>query len=120
MDWYDRFNAIEAGLWFLVAAALPFRARSRDGRQQTAVRLASVAFVIFGISDLCELGREGRLPLWLWALKSACAAALLFARMHWLGWHQFSWRMRELWFAILCLLAVLGMILLQTWLCAAA
>jgi len=113
MNWYNSFNAAEAGLWMLVAAVIPFRAARVTTQQRFAVLLGSPAFLTFGVTDLMEIGREGSLPMWLWGLKVACGAAILSARYTWLGWSRFRWHDREVLFSAGCLAAVIAVIALQ-------
>lgn len=113
MNWYNIFNAIEAGLWAIVALVIPFRVPCRTGQQRAATWLACIAFLTFGATDILEIGREGFIPLWLWGLKIACGIAILSSRYTWLGWNKFRLRDRELLFGLFCLIAVGVLILLQ-------
>lgn len=113
MPWYDRFNFVEACLWAVVAFAIPMRAKATSRQQRVAVILGSVAFLAFGATDLLEIGRAGHLPVWLWACKVACGAAILSARYTWRGWRTFHWRDREFLFALACLAAVALVIVVQ-------
>jgi uncharacterized membrane protein len=110
MNWYDLFNTLEAVLWVGVAVVV-VRTPRRNRREAAACGLAVVGFLVFAATDLLEIGRDGRLPLWLWGLKIACGTAILAARFLWLG--RFRWRSRELLFAVGCLLAVLLILVLQ-------
>jgi hypothetical protein len=113
MNWYDTFNAIEAGLWGMVAAVILCRTASSTRQQRGAVVLAGLSFVTFGVTDLLEIGTDGLMPLWLWGCKVACGAAILSARYTWLGWDRFRWRDREVLFGLACLVAVVVLIVLQ-------
>jgi len=113
MSWYDAFNAVEAGLWGVVAVVIAWRTPRQTSQQWVAVWLAGGAFLAFSVTDLLELGRAGDLPLWLWGLKIACGVAIFAARFLWLGWKQFSWHSREVRFGLACLFAVLLIIALQ-------
>ena len=113
MNWYDAFNAVEAVLWLFVAVVIPFRAKATSSRQRLAIAMGSVAFVAFGVSDLLEVGREGAIPLWLWAYKVACGVAIYAARFTWRGWSSFRVRDREVLFGVGCLIAVVVLIVLQ-------
>jgi hypothetical protein len=106
MNWYDAFNAIEAGLWASVALVIPCRFAANGLQQRAAVVLASVSFLAFGVADLLELGRDGLLPLWLWVTKIGCGGAILAARYTWIGWNRFRWRDREM---------VLGWVVSRRW-----
>jgi hypothetical protein len=113
MNWYNIFNAIEAGLWFVVALAIPCRIPCLSRQQRLGVILGCLAFITFGITDILEIGREGFIPLWLWGLKVACGTAILTARYTWLGWNKFRWRDREVLFGLACLASVGVLIYLQ-------
>jgi hypothetical protein len=113
MNWYDTFNALEAGLWGLVAVIIPCRATAANRQQRAAVILASASFVAFGFTDLLEIGTNGLLPLWLWGCKIGCGGAILSARYTWLGWTKFHWRDREFLFGLACLAGVFALIALQ-------
>lgn len=114
MPWYDAFNLVEALLWALVAAVIFRRAPAATPRQRCAVTLASTAFILFGLTDVLEVGTHGRPPMWLWAAKIACGGTILAARYHWRGWRTFGWRDRELLFGLCCLTAVLLIVALQS------
>lgn len=116
MNWYDVFNAIEAGLWVLVAGVIATRVPCRTLQQRFATLLGSVAFLAFALTDVLEIGRLGTFPLWLWGLKIACGFAILAARYTWLGWHRFHWTDREVRFGLACLAGVAIIIAVQQWL----
>lgn len=116
MSLYDAFNAVEAVLWGLVAAIILLRTRCETWQQRNGALLGGAAFLVFGVTDLCEIGRAGNLPIWLWSLKIACGLAILAARFTWLGWNRFSWKSRAFGFGLGCLAAVLLIIVLQRWL----
>ena len=113
MNWYNTFNAVEAGLWGVVAVVIVIRVPCQSWQQRYGVLLGSVAFIAFGITDVLEIGREGFIPLWLWGLKIACGIGILSARYTWLGWNRFHWRDRELLFGLFCLISVFVLIWLQ-------
>lgn len=112
-DWYRNFNLLEGVLWVGVAVFLVSRVKPATRRQRLALWGAVVTFVVFGISDWLEAGRQGRVPLWLYAVKIACGAALLACRFTWLGWRHWHWRRPEVVFALFCLVAVAGAIWVQ-------
>lgn len=85
MNWYNTFNAVEAGLWGVVAIIIIIRVPCQSWQQRFGMLLGSVAFIAFGITDVLEIGREGFIPLWLWGLKIACGIGILSARYTWLG-----------------------------------
>lgn len=111
---YDAFNLSEAALWGGVAAVIDLRAPAANRRQGGAVTVAALAFILFGLTDLLEVGTHGRLPMWLWAAKIACGATILAARYHWRGWRTFCWRDREFVFGLCCLTAVLLIVALSS------
>ena len=113
MNWYNSFNAVEAVLWGVVAIVIPLRVPCATWQQRCGVILASCAFLLFGITDLLEINKEGFIPLWLWGLKIACGMGILSSRYLWLGWNKFSWRDREVVFGLACLLSVGVLIYLQ-------
>jgi hypothetical protein len=115
-DIYPLFNRLEGLLWFAIAAALPFVVRRRSRREALAVYLASLGFILFGLTDFIEAPLYGQIPGWLWAFKITCAALILSCRYIYLGWHRFHLSDRYLRFALLCLAATLGVILLQYYL----
>ncbi|MDB5336816.1 MAG: hypothetical protein JWN70_2435 [Planctomycetaceae bacterium] len=113
MNWYNTFNAIEAGLWGVVAIVIPLRVTCVTWQERCGALLGSCAFVAFGITDILEIGKEGFIPLWLWGFKIACGCSILAARYTWLGWNKFRWRDRELLFGLFCLISVCVLITLQ-------
>lgn len=113
---YDAFNAVEAALWCVVAGVILLRTNCESWQQRGGALLGGAAFLVFGVTDLCEIGQAGNLPIWLWSLKIACGFAILVARFTWLGWSHFSWRSREFVFGLGCLTAVVLIIALQRWL----
>ncbi|APZ95218.1 hypothetical protein [Fuerstiella marisgermanici] len=110
---YQTFNAIEGGLWFVVAALIFWKVDRPQRHQKIGVLLGVFAFALFGITDLLEISREAQIPLWLWMFKIACGVLILAARYTWLGWAKFRWRDREVLFGVACLLAVVSIISLQ-------
>lgn len=116
MNWYDAFNALEAGLWVIVAAVIVFCVPCHTLQQRFGTGLGGVAFLAFAGTDLLEVGRIGIFPVWLWGLKIVCGITILAARYTWRGWHRFRWTDREVRFGIACLLSVFLIIALQVWL----
>lgn len=113
MLWYDRFNLIESGLWVLVALAILLRAPPATRQQRWAVAIAGVAFVVFGLTDLLEIGCAGFVPGWLWGSKIACGTAILSARYAYRGWQTWRWTDREFLFGVAMLVAVMIVISVQ-------
>ena len=113
MNWYNAFNTVEACLWAVVTVIVLCRVPCTTRQQRAGVVLGGVAFLVFGVTDLLELGREGVLPLWLWGLKIACGIAIISARYTWIGWSKFHWRDREVLFGLGCLIAVVVVISCQ-------
>ncbi len=113
MTWYQIFNAIEAGLWFVVAVLILLNVERRNLHQRIGTTLGAVAFTLFGITDLLEIQREAQIPLWLWAFKIACGVLILSARYTWLGWAKFRWYHREVLFGLACLMAVVLIVAVQ-------
>lgn len=113
---YEIFNRIEGIAWWIIAVVLPFVVKYPTRRQHWAVFAASLGFILFGISDFLEAPVHGQLPWWLWALKVFCAAWLLACRFFYVGWHRFRLTDRYVLFAIFCLFAVFGVMVLQHYL----
>jgi hypothetical protein len=113
MNWYDDFNRLEGVLWWLVALGVLGLTKRRTSKQHALTWLAAAGFVVFGVSDWLEVGCEGRLPLWLWALKIGCGVVILGCHFAWTGWQPGQLRSREFRFAMVCLAAVCGILLLQ-------
>lgn len=113
---YVLFNRIEGTTWIIIALALPFFVRRRSKREGIGVGLASLGFVLFGISDFLEAPLQGQLPWWLWLYKILCAAFLLSCRFIYIGWDRFGLGDRYFRFGLICLTASLGAIGLQHWL----
>lgn len=114
MVWYDRFNLIEAVLWVLVALAVLFRSSPATPQQRWGVALGGAAFVVFGGTDLLEIGCAGFVPLWLWGLKIACGCAIFAARYLYRGWQTFRWTDREFLFGM-AMLAAVGVVIAVQW-----
>ncbi len=72
-------NLIEAGLWGSVALMLAVLTVRTDRERRSVLLLLSVAFLVFGVSDLIEM-RTGAWwrPLWLLAIKAACIVTFAF------------------------------------------
>ncbi len=113
MSWYQAFNLIEAGLWFVVAMVIAIRAPRATRQQFRGVILATVSFSLFGVTDILEAFHEGFIPLWLWGMKCLCGVGILSSRYTWRGWNTFRWRDREFLFGLFCLAAVVILIVLQ-------
>jgi hypothetical protein len=107
---FETFNRIEAGFWFAIAAALPFLVRASSPRQRISVIVASLGFVIFGITDILEAPTHGEAPGWLWLMKISCAAFLLACRFSYIGWRNFRVTDRYFLFGLLCLAAAIAII----------
>lgn len=88
----DNFHAIanyvEAGVWIVVAALLAANAVGSAGRVLRNLALLSVAFAVFGISDIIE-ARSGAWwrPLALLIMKSTCLLVIA-----WGFWMHFKIR----------------------------
>lgn len=82
---YFIFNLLEACVWWAVALLLPRFVSLHETRQRSAVQLARVGFLIFGVTDVVEAPACGRLPWWLWAMKIATGAYLLGCRVAYVG-----------------------------------
>lgn len=69
-------NYLEAALWIVIGIGFLLHAMIKRGGASSLV--ASVAFLLFGVSDLIET-RTGAWwrPWWLLALKGACLAVFL-------------------------------------------
>jgi hypothetical protein len=115
-DIYPLFNRLEGLLWFAIAVALPFVIKRRTRREALAVYLASLGFILFGITDFIEAPLYGQIPGWLWAFKIACAALILSCRYLYLGWHRFHLGDPSFLFGLFCLAATFGVIWLQHYL----
>ena len=72
-------NLIEAGLWGSVALVLAVLAVRTGGERRGIFLLLSVAFLMFGVSDLIEM-RTGAWwrPVWLLAIKAACIVTFAY------------------------------------------
>jgi hypothetical protein len=116
MNWYNVFNSIEAALWAAIALSVLFATPIASRRQRAAVWVGCLALIAFGVTDLLELGRDGRLPLWLWGLKAVVFGLMVACQMVYSGVKQVRWNSREI---VLCTglgLGALGIIVLQRWL----
>lgn len=112
---YEAFNYFECPAWVVIALALPFRFRRCPPEKRCIILVASVIFVLFGVSDFLEAPTHARLPAWLWAWKLACATALLGCRFFCLGRARFRWLERTNLVAFACFPAVLLAMFLQYW-----
>ena len=66
-------------IWGIVAAVVDLGAPVTSRPQGASVTTAALAFVLFGLSDVLEVGTCGILPGWLWGLKVACGGIILAA-----------------------------------------
>ncbi|MBN4057645.1 hypothetical protein JYT73_02205 [Pseudoalteromonas haloplanktis] len=77
----ETFNHIEAGLWFSIGLGMLITAviRRRDNRWLTLFLVATVAFTLFGVSDIieAETGAWWK-PLELLALKATCVLTFIW------------------------------------------
>ena len=71
-------NYIESALWGLIALVFAVAATRRAGQVRLRCTLASVSFLLFGLSDVVEVatGAWWR-PWWLLVWKGACVSSLL-------------------------------------------
>lgn len=113
MEIISNFNYLEGFLWLGVAVVLGLTLKPSGKSQRSARWLAVMAFVIFGVSDWLEARSTGAPPLWLYALKIACGAAIFASRFFWLGWRQWHWKHPQFLFGLFCLIAVLFAIWFQ-------
>ncbi|MGE3180627.1 MAG: hypothetical protein AB7N71_03290 [Phycisphaerae bacterium] len=74
MEFFQLANALEAGLWFVIAAAFAGSAfRKRDGRTRTDAIVLAATFALFGISDIVETQTcAWWRPWWLLVWKTLC------------------------------------------------
>ena len=72
------FNYGEAAVWVIVGLCLLWRSRKEHSVARILGRVASLAFLAFGVSDLIET-RTGTWyePWWLFVWKAACVVILL-------------------------------------------
>lgn len=110
---YETFNYAEGVVWWMFAVGVQLLIPSRDRKQKLALGLASVGFVLFGLSDFLEAPRAGMLPWWLWGLKVVSAAMILASRYHYIGWKQFRMTDRFFLFGLFCLICVVAIIWMQ-------
>lgn len=110
---YEIFNYGECVTWILVALALPIRFRRCTREKKWIIFKASLAFVIFGITDYFEAPTHGRMSPWLWALKILCCVYFLKCRYDYLGKDQFRWFDRTNLVALGCFLAAMVAIVMQ-------
>jgi hypothetical protein len=70
-------NYIEAALWGAIAVAFGAHGLLRGGPSRRRCLLTAAAFLLFGVSDVCEVhtGAWWR-PWWLLAWKGACVLML--------------------------------------------
>lgn len=73
------FNVFEVFLWGSIALALFIKSFGLRRELRKRARIASLAFLAFGVSDLIELKTGARWkPLWLFLLKAGCVFVLLW------------------------------------------
>ncbi|WP_462157739.1 hypothetical protein [Pseudoalteromonas sp. GB56] len=76
----ETFNYIEAGLWFIIGLGMLITAFNKRTESQwlKVLLIASVAFILFGISDIieAETGAWWK-PFELLVLKTACALTFI-------------------------------------------
>ena len=80
-------NYIEAGFWIVIGLGFCVQAIRLTGRVQNQCIVASIALVLFGLSDVIEVqtGAWWR-PWWLFAWKAACVIVLfVLIVIHWRG-----------------------------------
>ena len=72
-------NLIEAGLWFVVTMVLLTQGLRARGPLRRVLAFLTVAFFVFGISDLIE-ARTGAWwrPFWLLLMKSGCVGTFMY------------------------------------------
>jgi hypothetical protein len=78
-------NYCEAGLWWLVAAAIGVAARKWSRRARADARIWIIILLIFGLSDVVEAhtGAWWR-PWWLLVWKGGCLLVMLVLLMRYL------------------------------------
>lgn len=70
------FNLVEGLVWLAIAAVLLARVR-RVPQHRDILRVAAVAFILFGITDFIEIRtRAWYSPPWLLAWNAACVTTL--------------------------------------------
>jgi hypothetical protein len=78
-------NAVESGLWFVMAVGLLI-AGVRRPKIRNMCSLAAVTLILFGLSDVVEIqtGAWWR-PWWLLVWKGACLLVLAILMRNWLA-----------------------------------
>ncbi len=72
------FNAAEAVIWEIAAVVVFLRRRQLVGSARLVAAVASVALVVFGVTDVWEIWTGSwRTPVALLALNVACVATLV-------------------------------------------
>lgn len=107
---YKAFNYAEGFIWIAVAIVLPFLFKLPTKKKKWGIGIASIGFVLFGISDLLEASIDGEIPVYLLVYKILCGAIILSGRYTYMGWKKFSPRDRYFLFGLFCLIAVSGII----------
>lgn len=78
MNFHQTTNALEAGLWAIIACGFAWQAiRSAESSTRKRCVIAASAFLVFGVSDAIEIstGAWWR-PWWLLLMKAACVFTL--------------------------------------------
>lgn len=83
-DLVSGFNAVEAGVWWLLAAVCAVGAARGQGRRRRRLGVLAVALTVFGASDIIEMhtGAWWR-PWWLLAIKGACLGVVAWVVVGW-------------------------------------
>ena len=78
-DLHGRGNAVEAVIWWLIAATFAYYATRQSGPVRRRCWIAAVTFLLFGFSGIIEAqtGAWWR-PWWLLAWKAACVVAMVW------------------------------------------
>jgi cytochrome bd-type quinol oxidase subunit 2 len=71
------FNALESGLWLVMAVGCGLGSVRCADRYRRTLLVAAAVFLAFGVSDVLEIqtARKG-MPWWLWAIKIVCVLTL--------------------------------------------
>ena len=110
---YEAFNYGEGVIWFVAAVVTPLKCKLTTRTQRIGVTLASIGFILFGMSDFFEATRQGNISLWLWAFKILSGSIILAGRFTYVGWKKFSVSDRYFRFGLFCLVAVVVLVVLQ-------
>lgn len=107
---YKVFNYAEGVIWIGVAVAVPLVFKMTTKNRKWGIVIASLGFVLFGVSDLLEATSQGDVPIALLLYKIACGGIILSGRFTYLGWKKFNPRDRYFLFGLFCLVAVSAII----------